>query len=188
MLSAIIATHESEETLVPTLAALVPGVMAGLLKEVIVTDVGSKDATSQVADIAGCKFISSDKPLGLRLSLAAEDTRTPWLLFLRPGTVLESGWTDAASYFMESVDHHRESPRAAVFRRMATTRSRPSKLSEILSLFRNMVGQAQPEQGLLIARWFYNQTGGHRDEADPERALLWRIKGRRITTLQAGAL
>ncbi len=60
MLSAIIATHESERALVPTLAALVPGATAGLLGEVIVADAGSRDATAEVADIAGCRFIASD--------------------------------------------------------------------------------------------------------------------------------
>ena len=71
MLSAIIATHESERTLVPTLAALVPGVTAGLLAEVVVADAGSPDATAEVADIAGCRFMTSSEPLGVRLKAAA---------------------------------------------------------------------------------------------------------------------
>ena len=48
MLSAIIATHESERTLVPTLSALVPGATAGLIGEVVVADAGSTDATAEV--------------------------------------------------------------------------------------------------------------------------------------------
>ena len=64
MLSAIISTHESERALVPTLAALVPGATAGLLGEVIVADAGSRDATAEVADIAGCRFMASSEPLG----------------------------------------------------------------------------------------------------------------------------
>ena len=59
MLSAIIATHESERALVPTLAALVPGAIAGLVSEVVVADAGSRDATAEVADVAGCRFIAS---------------------------------------------------------------------------------------------------------------------------------
>src|SRR5438034_1001987 len=57
MLSAIIATHESERTLVRTLAALVPGAATGLLAEVIVADAGSCDATAEVADIADCRAL-----------------------------------------------------------------------------------------------------------------------------------
>jgi hypothetical protein len=40
MLSAIIATLDSERTLVPTLAMLVPGAMSGLVREAIVSDGG----------------------------------------------------------------------------------------------------------------------------------------------------
>ena len=40
MLSAIIATHESERALVPTLAALVPGAISGFVTEVVAADGG----------------------------------------------------------------------------------------------------------------------------------------------------
>ncbi len=64
MLSVVIATHESERALVPTLAALVPGAMAGLISEVVVADAGSTDATEEVADIAGCRFIGLKRGSG----------------------------------------------------------------------------------------------------------------------------
>ena len=77
MLSAIIATHESERALVPTLAALVPGAVSGLVTEVLVADAGSRDATREVADVAGARFMSSSDPLGIRLKAAAASTRSP---------------------------------------------------------------------------------------------------------------
>ena len=86
MLSAIIATHELERTLVPTLVALVQGATAGLLGEVVVADGGSRDSTAEVADIAGCRFMASSAPLGARLKDAAKTTRAPWLMFLRAGS------------------------------------------------------------------------------------------------------
>ena len=111
MLSAIIATHESERTLVPTLAALVPGATAGLLGEVIVADAGSRDATAEVADIAGCRFMASNEPLGARLkAAAAASTRTPWLMFLRAGCVPEPGWIAAADRFIEATDRLDDAP------------------------------------------------------------------------------
>src|SRR5664280_2572812 len=100
MLSAIISTHESERVLVPTLAALVSGATAGLLGEVVVADAGSRDATAEVAEIAGCRFISTTAPLGARLKAAATSTRAPWLLFLRAGCVPEPGWIEAANHFI----------------------------------------------------------------------------------------
>ena len=73
----IIATHESERALVPTLAALVPGAIAGLVTEVVVADGGSRDATAEVAEVAGCRFMASAEPLGARLKSAAKSTRRP---------------------------------------------------------------------------------------------------------------
>ncbi len=183
MLSAIIAAHESERALVPTLAALVPGAAAGLLAEVVIADAGSRDATAEVADIAGCRLISSTEPLGTRLKAAAASTRSPWLIFLRAGAVPQTGWIDAADRFMQATDLLEDAARAAVFRPPgATDYLRPS-LAEIVTLLRTALGgDPGPEQGLLIARRFYEAIGGHSASADAETALLRRL-GRRRTAM-----
>src|SRR5215213_8672465 len=85
--SIVIATCDSERALVATLAALFPGVMAGIVREVIVADGGSRDETEQVADIAGCRFLTSSEPLGNRLKGAAASARGTWLMFLPAGVV-----------------------------------------------------------------------------------------------------
>jgi glycosyltransferase involved in cell wall biosynthesis len=100
MLSVIIATRDSERPLVRTLAALVPGATAGLITEVLVADAGSRDDTPAVADIAGCKLVAGDGPLGRRLQAAAEAARAPWLLFLQPGIVLDSPWVGEVRSFV----------------------------------------------------------------------------------------
>ncbi|MGB2598082.1 MAG: glycosyltransferase, partial [Pseudolabrys sp.] len=104
MLSVIIATHEPERALVPTLAALVPGPATGLIGEVVIADAASRDATADVAEIAGCRFISSNDALGVQLNASATSTRSPWLMFLRAGAVPQPGWIDAADHFMQSTD------------------------------------------------------------------------------------
>ena len=188
MLSAIIATHESERTLVPTLAALVPGTTAGLLGEVVVADAGSRDATAEVAEIAGCRFISSTEPLGVRLKAAAMSMRAPWLLFLRAGCVPEPGWVAAADQFMTQADLLEDAARAAVFRPAAAADMLRPGVSELTALLRVALdGGARPEQGLLIAQRFYETLGGHPDGADAEGALLRRIGRRRIAMLPAAA-
>ena len=48
-------------------------------------------------------------------------------------------------------------------------------------------GGARPEQGLLIARRFYDAIGGHPDSADAEAAVLRKLGRRRIAMLTAGA-
>jgi glycosyltransferase involved in cell wall biosynthesis len=188
MLSVIIATHESERALVPTLAALVPGATAGLLGEVIVADAGSRDATEEVADVAGCRFMTSTEPLGARLKAAAASTRTPWLLFLRAGCVPEPGWIPAANRFIEATDLLDDAARAAVFRPPAAADMLRPGLSEVMALLRVALGGgARPEQGLLIARRFYDLLGGHPDSGDTEAAMLRRLGRRRIAMLPIGA-
>src|SRR5476649_1493846 len=188
MLSAIIATHESERTLVPTLAALVPGATGGLLGEVVVADGGSRDATAEVADIAGCRFVTAEAPLGTRLKAAAASTRSPWLLFLRAGCVPEPGCTATTERFIEATDLLDGAARAAVFRPPGAADLLHPRLTELTALLRVIFGGGpKPEQGLLIARRFYDQIGGHPDGADAEMALLRRLGRRRIAMLPSGA-
>jgi glycosyltransferase involved in cell wall biosynthesis len=187
MLSAIIATHESERALVPTLSALVPAVAAGLLGEVVVADALSRDATAEVAEIAGCRFISSDEPLGVRLKSAAQQTRAPWLLFLRAGVVPEPGWMAATERFMQA-EEAADKPRAAVFRPPGVADLMRPGWRELLALLRvTLSGAPRPEQGLLIARRFYEAIGAHDAIEDAEAALLRKLGRRRIVMLAAGA-
>ncbi len=179
MLSVIIPTRDSERALVSTLAALVPAAMEGFITEVVVADAGSRDDTAAVADVAGCKFRSLEGPLGKRLRTAAAAARAPWLLFLRPGTILDAPWAAEARRFVEqpSPDAY-----AAAFRRGAP--AQPA-LRDALSLLAAALGaRPRPEQGLIIAKRFYEAIGGHAESAaNPEADLLRRIGRRRITRL-----
>jgi Glycosyl transferase family 2 len=185
MLSAIISTHESERTLVPTLAALVPGAATGLLAEVVIADANSRDATAEVADIAGCRFLTSSEPLGTRLKAAAATTRSPWLLFLRAGATAQSGWIEATDHFIRTSSAVDGAPRAAVFRAFDVTNYRRPRLAEIAALFVAALGAPKPEQGLLIPRRLYDAIGGHADGENAEAALLHELGRRRITLLPA---
>lgn len=182
MISVIIATLDSERALARTLAALVPGVVDGLVREAIIADGGSRDDTAVVADVAGCTFITVEGSLGRRLKTAAAKVRAPFLLFVRPGVVLDAGWIGEARQFAE-----RSSPdRAAVFRRGAAEQS---TFRELATLLASSLGALPgPDQGLLISRQFYDTLGGHAEEAaDPERGLIRRIGRRRLVTLGASA-
>ena len=184
MLTVIIPTHESERTLVQTLAPLVSGATAGLITEVIVADAGSSDATAEVADLAGCTYLVSDAPPGVRLKQAAAAAHTPWLLFLQPGTVPEPGWIEAVEAFIATGE---ADDRAAAFQRRTQQVEEPGLIAFLgalkAALFGTPVG---PEQGLLIARRFYDRIGGHPASAEGEAALLARL-GRRLALLAAGA-
>jgi glycosyltransferase involved in cell wall biosynthesis len=183
MLSVIIATRDSERPLVRTLAALVPGATSGLITEVLIADGGSRDDTPAVADIAGCKLLSADEPLGKRLQAAASAARAPWLMFLRPGIVLDTPWIAETRSF---VERPLRDPPAAVFRR---ARPAQSPLREAAALVVGAFATLPwPEQGLLIAADFYRETGGHSEQAlDPESDLLRRIGRRRLARLSTRA-
>jgi len=186
MLNVIIATRESERALVPTLTALVPGVTAGLLSEVVVADGGSSDATAEVADIAGCRFVTSAEPLGTRLKAVAASTRAPWLMFLRAGTVLDPGWVGIVDRFMEKSDLM-QGARAAVFRPQMEDVMRPGLGAVLAALRASFAGAPKPEQGLVIARTFYDEVGGHPPHEEADALLLRRLGRRRIAMLAAQA-
>jgi glycosyltransferase involved in cell wall biosynthesis len=184
MLSVIIATENSERELVATLAALVPGALAGLVREVIVADAGSRDETAKVADIAGCKLVTSAAPAGARLKAAASSARGPWLLFLRPGAVPEPSWIDEVGRFMSKTADARA--QAAVFRRTAAPSRRRAVLAAALVQI-VALGRPRPQQGLLIAKQHYESLGGHAaNGVDPETEFLRRLGRRRIATLHSG--
>ena len=183
MLSVVIPTHESEQALVRTLAILVAGAAAGVVREVIVTDAGSRDATAEVADYAGCRVLVSQESLGERLRAAAATARAPWLLFLNPGTLLDATWIDDTVRFVEG-----NGARAAAFRPGRATAT-ASMLGEALSLLRLALGgRPRPAQGLLIAKDLYDSVGGHHDGADAESDLLRRLGRRRIAMLPSAAM
>jgi glycosyltransferase involved in cell wall biosynthesis len=183
MLSVIIPTRNSERELVPTLAALVPGATAGIVSEVILADGGSQDETAAVADVAGCNFMVIDGSLSHRLKTASAAARAPWLMFLRPGTVLDAPWTGEVGRFIQQPGRQDQ---AGVFARSG---QRQSSLREfILSLRGALSGMPRPEQGLLISKQFYDSLGGHSERAaDPESNFLQRIGRRRSVRLATGA-
>lgn len=185
MLSVIIPTHESERVVVRTLSCLIPGVVAGVIREVILADTGCGDGTEQVADVAGCRFMTVPGSLGARLRAAAAQARGPWLLFLRPGTVLDSNWTaEVERFWMLASD--KDAALAAAFQPEAY--GGQSFGVQVRNLLRQALGGVpKPEHGLLLTKTTYDRLGGHdAASADPEGALVRKIGRRRIAILRAG--
>jgi glycosyltransferase involved in cell wall biosynthesis len=188
MLSVVIATQDSERALLPTLAALVAGAVSGVVREVIVADAGSRDASAGIAEGAGCRVLISSATRGARLKAAADVARSPWLLFLQPGTVPDATWIDECRRFIEESELRGcAGTYAAVFRAASAT-FRPT-LVEAMALLRAALGaRPNPSQGLVIARTLYDACGGHRDLEEPERDLIRRLGRRRLVLLRAGAI
>jgi glycosyltransferase involved in cell wall biosynthesis len=187
MLSVVIATHDSERALLPTLAALVAGAAAGVVREVIIADAGSRDETGAIADGAGCRVLISTQSRGVRLKAAADAARGPWLLFLSPGIVPNITWVDETRRFIEEAELRGfAASRAAAFRPDLAPFQSP--LVEAWALLRTALGaRPRTSQGLLIAKAFYEALGGHREVKAPERDLLRRIGRRHIVLMKCGA-
>lgn len=186
MLSVIISTQNSERSLVPTLSALVPAAAAGLLAEVVVADAGSRDATADVADIAGCRFTSSNEALGIRLKAAAATVRSPWVMFLRAGAVPQPGWIEAADHFIQTTGLQGDAGPAAIFRLSGPANAVGPGFAELLAVARAAIARGpRPEQGLLIARRLYDALGGHSAADDAEAAILRRLGRQRLVVLPA---
>ena len=107
MISVVIPTYNAEATLGPTLAALVPAVVDGIVQEAILVDGGSSDETCAVAEAAGTRLIRTKLGRGTQLQAGAAAARGDWLLFLHADTVLEPGWAEEAESFMERVANGR---------------------------------------------------------------------------------
>lgn len=189
MLSVIIPTLDCERSLVPTLATLVPGAAVGTVRDVIVADGGSRDATLEVADIAGCEIMTSHAPLAVRLREATAKARASWVMFLRPGVVLDATWIDEVDRFVQQAEAHGviDAP-AAAFRAVAAQGFARPLLAEAWSSLRLALGgRIAPEQGLIIPKVLYERLGRHRDVQDPEADLLARLGRRRIVLLRSRA-
>jgi glycosyltransferase involved in cell wall biosynthesis len=189
MLSVIIPTLNSERPLVATLAMLVSGAMSGIVREVTVVDGGSSDGTLEVADAAGCAVLASSASLGGRLRAAAAAAHSPWLMFLRAGTVLDATWLDETARFIDEANLSDAPRMAAVFRKSISARAAYPVVFEALALLKfALFGRPDPDQGLLIDIRLYKKIGGHCETAaDPERDLLARLGRRHILMLRSGA-
>ncbi len=187
MLSVIIPTLNAESRLVVTLRALIPGVISGLIKEVIIVDGGSADATARIADEAGCIFVRSECGRGVQLARGATEARGDWLLFLHADTELSPGWEVEVANFMASPNSHQM---AGVFEFALDDFGRDARrLERAVSWRCRLFGLPYGDQGLLIHRHLYDQLGGYgamplMEDVD----LVRRIGRRKIAFLRSKAI
>lgn len=180
MISVVIPTLNAQSGLTATLAALVPATVQGLIREVIVADGGSGDATADIADVAGANFIRGETGRGAQLAAGADEARSNWLLFLHGDTVLQPGWEAEASTFMERVDTGARPVGAAAFSfALDDFGARPRMLEAIVALRCALLRLPYGDQGLLIPKRLYNSIGGYRPLPLMEDVDLVRRLGRK---------
>ena len=190
MISVVIPTLNAEKGLPLCLSALVPGVVHGLIRDVVIADGGSDDGTITIASQSGATIIKSPSGRGVQLAAGAEAARGSWLLFLHADTVLETGWDDAARSFIEKIETGRRRPCAAAFQfALGDDGMAPRLLETMVWLRASLLRVPYGDQGLLISRTLFDEVGGYRLMALMEDLDIVRRLGRkRITVLRSRAI
>src|SRR5215467_11199653 len=147
MLSVIIPTEGIEQPAVATLAALVPGAAAGIIREVLLVDRSDTGVIERVADVAGCRFLRFEGPRAAALAEGARQARSPWLMFLRAGAVLDPGWIEETTQFIQGVASSGRT-RAGIFRYARSPYADYGLRDSFKSLARSFMGP-RADQGLL---------------------------------------
>lgn len=117
----------------------------------------------------------------------AAAAKAGWLLFLHADTVLDSEWEVEAERFMAAPGSRM---RAAAFTLAFDDVSRPARRVVFWARLRaKWLKLPYGDQGLLIARNFYEALGGHSDLPLMEDVeLIRRIGAERIVLLEAQAI
>ena len=185
-LDVVIPTLNAAPFLVRTLAAVSAGT-AGGATTITVCDAGSQDGTAAIARHGGAAVVNAAAGRGHQLAAVAAAGTAPWLFFLHADTVPGPGWLDAVWNFTSAPANAR---RAGYLRLRFDTHDPRARRVERLAAWRcRIFGLPYGDQGLLIARAFYEGLGGFRPLPLMEDVDLVRRIGRRnLVLLDADAV
>ena len=173
-LSVIIPTLNAAPGLPACLASLMEGVEAGLIRELVISDGGSKDATLTIADEAGAELVTGAPSRGGQLRRGVARAQGAWLLVLHADSVLPAGWADAVATQMRTA-------RPACFRLRFDARGlAPALVAAWANLRTRAFRLPYGDQGLLISRADYDALGGYPDIPLMEDVAIARRIGRRL--------
>jgi rSAM/selenodomain-associated transferase 2 len=185
--SIIILALDAAASLSATLAALAEGRARGLVHEVLVIDGGSRDATPRLAEADGARVVESARGRGNQLVAGAAAARGEWLLFIHADTRLGPGWADAVDAFIARPENAR---RAGYLRYRLDDPAAAARRLEALVAWRcRLLALPYGDQGLLIARPFYDELGGfHPLPLMEDVEFSRRIGRRRLVPIAADAV
>lgn len=154
-LAVVIPTLNAAATLGATLASL-----EGSVQRLVVADGGSVDGTRDLARAVGATVVESPPGRGAQLAAGAAAVTEDWILFLHADTRLGTGWRPAVEGFATKPENAK---RAGYFRLRFDTQHPGARRVERLAGWRAWaLGLPYGDQGLLIARVFYESLGGFR--------------------------
>jgi rSAM/selenodomain-associated transferase 2 len=175
-ISAVVPTFNAARHLPACLAAL------SAADEAVVVDGGSSDGTQAIASDAGARLIEAPRGRGLQLAAGAAAATGDVLLFIHADTRLSPEWSELV------YSHLAGSTRPACFKFRLDDSAWQARLIEHgVALRTQLLGLPYGDQGLVIRRDAYEQSGGFRPLPLMEDVdLLGRIG--RPTMLDADAL
>ncbi|MDA7967068.1 TIGR04283 family arsenosugar biosynthesis glycosyltransferase [Ruegeria sp.] len=180
-ISVVIPTLNAGAELPRTLQALMEGLQAGLIRELIISDGGSQDVTLNMADEAGARIETGPPSRGGQLRRGCAEARGEWLLVLHADTELQPGWSAV-------VSAHLPSGAPAAFRlRFRAKGFGPVWVAGWANLRSRLFGLPYGDQGLLVRRQGYEAAGGYPDQPLMEDVALIRALPR-VTLLRAQAV
>lgn len=173
----------SVSVVIPTLnaAAHLPAALdcaqGSPVHEIIVSDGGSIDETTSIAEAHGAKVVTGAKGRGTQLRLGAAAATGDWLLFLHADTILSPSWRAEAANFIAMPGNRQ---RAGYFRFRLDSRARQARRVERLVAWRcRNLALPYGDQGLLISQQLYDATGGYPASPLMEDVSLVRRVGRK---------
>jgi hypothetical protein len=175
MISVVIPTLNAESSLGPTLAALVPGLRDGMVREVIFADGGSTDDTAAIAEAVGARFVAAPPGRGPQLAAGAAAARGPWLLFVHADTRLAPDWPEAARRHI--ADHAGRAGWCDL--RFDAEGVAPALVARWANLRARLFALPYGDQALLVSVALYRAAGGHPAIPIMEDVALARALGRR---------
>lgn len=181
-ISVVIPTLDAARTLPDTVASLMEGLEAGLIRELVVTDGRSTDGTRDLADEIGAVLVEGPDSRGGQLRRGCAVARGDWIFVLHADTQLAPGWTK------EVVRHLRTGHAGWAHLRF----DRGGRIVAGWANFRSRVfGLPYGDQGLLVPRTLYEEVGGYPDQPLMEdvalaRALRGRLRPMAVVAVTSG--
>ncbi len=172
-LSVVIPTLNAQEALPACLASLMEGVEAGMVRELVISDGGSTDATLHIAEEVGALVVSGAASRGGQLQRGVAATQGAWVLVIHSDSVLPQGWAEAVMTQMQTGA-------PAYFRLRFDARGlAPVWVALWANLRARWLGLPYGDQGLLITRADYDAVGGYPDQPLMEDVAMARaLRGR----------
>lgn len=181
-ISVVIPTLNAAGSLPACLGALGEGLQAGLIRELVISDGGSQDATCAVAEAAGARLVTGPASRGGQIARGIHETEGVWLLILHADTRLAPGWA-------AEVECHLAKPGAWHFRLQFDAEGLAPRIVAGWANLRSRVFHLPyGDQALLIDRATLEAAGGYPDLPLMEDvALARRLRGR-LRRLDATAI